>query len=339
MSLDQFNEELKKKNLLGYWMIPDRSDGFREPDVPYGPFLWKWAELEGALQRASQYIRPEEAYRRFVGYQHPQLKMGTSHTLLMGGQMVRPGEFAPAHRHMMEAIRFVVKGRGAYTVVEGEQFPMEEGDFITTPNWTWHNHVNAGDTPIIWLDGANGLMIRYFHVVFAEPHHQSQQVVTHPAGWSQRQYGTVRPQGSVPSDPTYRPPYRYPWSETEKALNALAASPSDPFDGVLFRYVDPISGGYTLPTMSCEIQMLRPGETCRSHRHTYTVIYHAFRGEGTTVVGGKRLDWKRGDSFVVPLWNWHSHENRSTEPAVLFSINDRPAIEALRFYCEESQGS
>jgi gentisate 1,2-dioxygenase len=87
--------------------------------------------------------------------------------------------------------------------------------------------------------------------------------------------------------------------------------------------------------MACEIQMIRPGEKGRAHRHTYTVVYHAFRGGGTTWIGDQRFDWEQGDSFVVPLWSWHAHENNSHEPAILFSINDRPAIEALGFFREE----
>jgi gentisate 1,2-dioxygenase len=88
--------------------------------------------------------------------------------------------------------------------------------------------------------------------------------------------------------------------------------------------------------MSCEIQMLRPGEKTRFHRHTHTVIYHAFRGRGTTLIAGERFDWEEGDSFIVPVWSGHSHENRAREPAVLFSINDRPAVEALGFFREQA---
>src|SRR3990172_3458453 len=184
MSLEGFNQELKGKNLIGYWMIPNRSDGFREPKPSFSPFLWRWREIHDSLEKAVGYIRPEEAYRRFIGFQPPDLKLGTSHTLLMGAQMVCPGERAPAHRHMMEAIRFIVKGRGACTIVEGEQFPMEEGDLITTPNWSWHDHVNAAEQPIVWLDGANGPMVHYFQVIFAEPYAQSQQAVVRPVGRS-----------------------------------------------------------------------------------------------------------------------------------------------------------
>jgi len=37
------------------------------------------------------------------------------------------------------------------------------------------------------------------------------------------------------------------------------------------------------------------------------------------------------------LWNWHAHENRAREPAILFSINDRPALDALGFYREDTR--
>jgi 1-hydroxy-2-naphthoate dioxygenase len=331
MSLDDLNQELKAHHLIGYWTIPNTSTGFREPEAAFRPFLWKWIEIRAALDKAAQLIRPEEAFRRFIGYQHPDLKFGTAHTLLMGAQMVRPGEFAPAHRHTMEAIRFVVEGQGAATIVENEPFPMEEGDLITTPAWSWHDHINAGNRPIIWLDGANGPMIHYYQIGFANPHSQPRQPVTRPVGWSQKTFSALRPQNLAPASmpATYRPPYRYPWSETEKKFETLAETPGDPHDGVLLRFIDPLSGGPTLPTMSCEIQMLRPHEKGRSHRHTYTVVYHAFKGSGTTWIGDQPFEWQQGDSFVVPLWNWHWHENQSHQSAILFSINDRPAIEAL----------
>jgi gentisate 1,2-dioxygenase len=339
MSLEQLNQELKENYLIGYWTIPNTSTGFREPEPNFRPFLWKWKNIRVALEKAAEHIRPEEAFRRFIGYQHPDLKLGTAHTLLMGAQMVRPGEFAPAHRHTMEAIRFVVEGRGAATVVEGEPLPMEEGDLITTPNWSWHDHINAGDRSIVWLDGANGPMIHYYQVGFANPYHKQQQSVTKPVGRSQHTFGILQPRIAAPAPATsiHRPPYRYTWEATEKAFRALAESPCDPFDGVLLRYVDPLTGGPTLPTLGCEIQMIRPGEKGRAHRHTHTVVYYAFKGSGSTWIGDQRFDWEQGDSFVVPLWSWHAHANNSRDPAVLFSINDRPAMEALGFFLEEAR--
>ena len=338
VSLQELNQKLKEQNLIGYWTIPNTSTGFREPEPNYRPFLWKWKEIRTALDDAARFIRPEEAFRRFIGYQHPELKLGTAHTLLMGAQMVRPGEFAPAHRHTMGAIRFVVEGHGAATVVEGEPLPMEPGDLITTPSWSWHDHVNHGDAPIIWLDGADGPMLHYYQAGFANPFPERQQPVRKPVGWSHMNYTILRPQPAPPSLPNhYRPPYRYAWNDTESIFQSLAETPGDPYDGLLLRYSDPVSGGSTLPTMNCEIQMLRPGDKGRCHRHTHTVVYHAFRGCGVTWIGGQKFEWQQGDSFVVPLWNWHAHENPCRDPALLFSINDRPALEALGFFKEEIQ--
>jgi gentisate 1,2-dioxygenase len=256
MSLEELNRKLKEQHLIGYWTIPNTSTGFREPEANFRPFMWKWNEIRAALDQAVHFIRPEEAFRRFIGYQHPELKLGTAHTLLMGAQMVRPGEFAPAHRHTMGAIRFVVEGYGAATVVEGEPLPMEPGDLITTPSWSWHDHINTGDTPIIWLDGADGPMLHYYQAGFANPFHDRQQAVTKPTGWSQKTYNVLRPQSApAPISKNYRPPYRYAWKDTEKAFESIAEAPGDPYDGVLLRYADPI-GGSAAPA--------RPGSVIRS---------------------------------------------------------------------------
>ncbi len=170
---------------------------------------------------------------------------------------------------------------------------------------------------------------------FAEILGPEQQPVTRPADFSQYELGPARPAWV---DPKRRqpPPFRYRWEDTEKTFKALGENPGDPYDGLLLRYVNPLTGGPTLPTFSCEIQMLRPGETTKSHRHTSTAIYHAFKGKGYTVVGAKRFEWKKGDSFTVPLWTPHRHGNDAREEAVLFSMNDRPLMEALDFYREEA---
>jgi gentisate 1,2-dioxygenase len=87
--------------------------------------------------------------------------------------------------------------------------------------------------------------------------------------------------------------------------------------------------------MSCEIQLLKGKEFTRAHRHTSTAIYHVVRGQGRSRVGEGYLEWKQGDTFVVPLWQWHAHENISNDEAVLFSLTDRPVMDALQLYREE----
>jgi len=56
-----------------------------------------------------------------------------------------------------------------------------------------------------------------------------------------------------------------------------------------------------------------------------------------TKVSANEFNWGKGDIFVVPSWQWHSHENTTSDDAILFSISDRPATEALALYREEGQ--
>ena len=56
-------------------------------------------------------------------------------------------------------------------------------------------------------------------------------------------------------------------------------------------------------------------------------------------VGESYLEWRKGDTFVVPLWQWHAHENLGNDEAILFSLSDRPVMEALQLYREEAASS
>jgi len=108
------------------------------------------------------------------------------------------------------------------------------------------------------------------------------------------------------------------------------------FDGYLLEYRNPLDGGSTMKTIGCAVQFFWPGEHTETHRHTSTVIYHAFRGSGVTQIADRFLEWEQGDSFVVPLWYLHRHSNRSaSDPAILFSMSDAPMLKALDLYREE----
>lgn len=337
MKLEDLDRELRKKHLGGFWSanIP----GFEQEMEPKGkalPYLWKWADIYRGLMKAKELVSLEQSERRTIRLLNPGVPgtIGATPTIHMSVQLVAPGEVAQAHRHTLTAIRFVVQGQGAFTTVEGERFPMRPGDLILTPNWTWHDHANGSQQDIIWLDGHDGPLVHALEVMAVELFGQRQQPVEALPDFSLYQFAMARP----PSKETrfFDPPYRYPWEETYQTLQTLSVMPGDPYDGVLLRYVNPRNGGFTLRTLGCEIQMLRPGEKTKSHRHTSNTIYHAFRGSGCTIVEGTRLEWGEGDCFTVPVWSWHSHENGSSrEIAILFSLTDRPVKEALGLYWEE----
>jgi gentisate 1,2-dioxygenase len=60
------------------------------------------------------------------------------------------------------------------------------------------------------------------------------------------------------------------------------------------------------------------------------------QGEGESIINGVRFSWGQGDVITLPSWALHEHANLSDrDPAILFSIQDRPVLEALGLYREE----
>ena len=109
------------------------------------------------------------------------------------------------------------------------------------------------------------------------------------------------------------------------------ATDGSPYDGMLMNYVNPITGGPVMQTIGASMQMLRPGEKTKAHRHTGSFIYQVAKGRGYSIIGGKRFEWQERDIFCVPSWAWHEHANGfGSEDACLFCFNDLPVIAGPR---------
>lgn len=292
------------------------------------PFLWQWADVEACMTKVTELVSLRDAIRRNIGLVNPTA--GGQPRLSLGLQVVLPGEQAPSHRHTAAAIRFVVKGtRNAFSA--GEPMPFEEGDLITNPHLTFHGHVNQGDGPVMWLDGLDGRFAGLAHE-FREDFEGQEPVRVDRVGQSNRLFGHVRPAATEGTQQP--PPFRYPWSETRATLMALKEGEEepDPHDGYILTFVNPLTGGPTLPTVACHMQLLPAGFSGTAHRHNSQAVYYVFRGQGATVVDGQRFEWAQGDYLDVPMWDEHRHENSSGEDAILFSFSDWPAMQALGLY-------
>ena len=300
------------------------------------PFLWRWAQVQPLVLKSGEVVTPDrDVERRIMGLTPPGLERGTTHTLVANLQLLLPGETAPAHRHTPTAIRWILTGTGAYTTVQGDKCYMEPGDLVLTPSWTWHDHTNEGNEPMIWLDGLDVPLVRYLKGNFYEQFPEDQHPVT-GVGESISKYasGALKPTWGQEEAP-YSPLWHYKWDRTYDALKALEEVGSDPFDDVSMEYSDPATGGPVLRTMSCRIQLIRPGVQTKAHRHTSSKVYQVFRGEGYSVINGQRFDWTEGDFFVVPSWAWHEHASGPDQESILFSIQDSPVMTSLSLYREE----
>lgn len=336
--IQELNDLLRGRWVSGLWNL-DQADRPSDPRTRVKPHLWKWHDIYDSLLHAREKISVtsgsvERRVIRLVNPGMPETEM-TSHTMLLSFQLIQPGEIAPAHRHTMAAIRFILKGHGAYTNVDGQRMVMEDGDLLLTPQWAWHEHAHEGDEPMVWIDGLDVPFIQSLQAISFQPFRQGRLPVNEaidPAVY----YGMTRPVQQ--SAQACLPFLHYRWRDTYPTLQRLAGASGSSFDGVALEYVNPATGGSTLPTFSCWIQMLRPDERTKSHRHNSTSIYHAFRGSGTTMINGIPFHWEKGDTFIVPLWSWHEHANRSpAEEAILFSMHDAPILKAFGLYREEAR--
>jgi gentisate 1,2-dioxygenase len=334
-SVALLDRDMAGKNLSGYWRLG--MEGLpQQPMTSVEPCLWKWPDVYGSLLRAGELISLENSERRVVRLVNPGLNQQlafATHTIQISFQYVKPGENARAHRHTPAALRFVVQGSGAYTTVNGQQCTMDPGDLILTPKLTWHDHSNESKEPIVWLDGLDFPLVTALHQVMQERYPERRQPIEKSSEEAIDQLGAARRHNLPLADF-----FHYKWRDTEPALHGLARSLSvrDRFDGYLLEYRNPLTGGPTMTTIQCALQLLPPGDKTESHRHTSTTIYHAFRGRGATQIGERVFEWEQGDSFVVPLWHDHRHWNRSAaEEAILFSMSDAPALKALDLYREE----
>lgn len=334
---------------LGQYCATLRAAGLDAPWSRPGPLiepkktrvescLWRWAEIEPLVRRSPEFVTPDRgAERRILRLANPGVPERTStHTLSAAVQYLLPGEVAPAHRHTPNAVRFVLRGHGAYTTVNGDKCLMEPGDLVLTPGMTWHDHGNEGTEPVIWLDGLDSPVVRYLEILTTQPHGEDRQPTGGLAGLSERRFGVagLRP-AWAPPDAGSLHLIHYRWGSTHAALLRLAELEASPFDDVLMEYVDPVTGGSVLPTMGCYIQMIRPGVRTRPHRQSSSAVYHVVRGSGESVIDGVRYRWQQGDFFALPPGARHAHANDGTDPAILFSLQDVPLLRALGLYREE----
>jgi gentisate 1,2-dioxygenase len=333
-SVASLDSDMARKNLSGYWRLG--MEGLPNyPMTSVQPCLWKWQDVHDSLVRAGEVINLENSERRVVRLVNPGLDRKhafATQTIQVSFQYVKPGENARAHRHTPAALRFVIQGNGAYTTVNGQQCVMEPGDLILRPKLTWHDHSNDGNVPIVWLDGLDFPLVTALHQVMQERFPERRQRIEKSSEAVTSSLGSSIRHGLPVADF-----FHYKWRDTEPALRALTQTPAarDRCDGYLLDYRNPVTGGPTMTTMQCAVQLLAAKEETQSHRHTSTVMYHVFCGQGATQIGEQRFEWQKGDTFVVPLWHAHRHMNLSADDAILFSISDAPALKALGLYREE----
>jgi gentisate 1,2-dioxygenase len=228
----------------------------------------------------------------------------------------------------MNALRFVMEGKGAYTIVDGKSCLMEEGDLVITPGWTWHEHVHKGSGPIVWMDALDAPLHRYLGTDAFEP-------------------GPVHDMPELPDDAAFAMPnivpdmdggerpfspvFRYPWAQ---AAAAVAAAPAAKDGARRVRYVNPLNGASAMQLMDCYLSQIDRNTETVPYRTTSNAVCCVVEGNGSTRVGDDTLTWGPKDIFSLPHGNWITHRATS-ETATLFMVTDRDTLARLNLLKEQ----
>ena len=309
-SLDRLFAEAAAQNAQPLWTMMDAMvPPLPEPKAV--PHVWRYTALRPLLARSGTLVGTQDAERRVFMLVNPALKPPhTTDTLYAGLQLILPGEVARAHRHVAFALRFIIEGDAAYTAVGGEKVTMKRGDLVLTPSWQYHDHGHEGEGPMVWLDGLDLPLYQFFPANFAQPYAEEQ----------------------VPSQPAQGDsPLRFPWSDMEARLEAE----DGPY--AYAEYAHKQSGGPISRVIGAAAERIAKGGSSPTRRETAGVIYHVYKGRGSTTIGAERFDWERGDTFCVPAWMPYRHE--AAKDTALFRYDDRPVLEAIGAYRSEASAS
>jgi gentisate 1,2-dioxygenase len=300
-SLNELYPRLDRLSISPGWAKPKPSL-WPEPRENFRPVQWRWSDGRAALDAAGRLISTELAERRNLILYNPieGNTYATVRTLIAAYQMILPGETARSHRHTPNALRFVLEGEGAYTIVDGQRLEMRPNDVLLTPNWCWHGHASEAAGPCAWIDILDVPLVHLLEPMFFEPHPEEHEPVT--------------------SAPTSSP-LVFAWEDT---LARLARAPRDP-SGRHGRRIE--LGDPAMASTALYMERLEAGERTRRLRTTANQIACVAEGTGVTEIDGERWEWARGDVLALPGWRPFSH--RATGDAVLFVATDEPVMRSF----------
>ncbi|MEJ5897813.1 cupin domain-containing protein [Aquabacterium sp. G14] len=328
-----YRDNLTAQNLVPLWpslraVLP--------PEVPARktqPTHWPYATLRPLLIQAGELTPIEKAERRVLVLANPGHgleKMQASAAMYLGMQLLLPGELAPAHRHTPNAIRMVVEGEGAWTLVDGEKCPMSRGDLILTPTGLWHEHGHDGDQPVVWLDVLDLPLVYYTETSY---HLEGpSQSVKQGEGVKAFGRGGVSPTTVFERSNKAYPMLRYPWADARAALVSIADNEPDT-ECVQVAYVNPVTGADAENILGFYALMLRPGQTLRLPARSPAQVFHQIEGSADVQIEATSFTLAEADTCCAPGYTAVTLKNRSASaPAFLFVADEAPLHRKLGVY-------
>lgn len=135
----------------------------------------------------------------------------------------------------------------------------------------------------------------------------------------------------VPPQPVARAvPYVWMWDDLRPLLGRAGdLIGTNDAERRVFMLVNPaMRAPHTTDTLYAGLQLIKPGEIARAHRHVAFALRFIIEGDAAyTAVEGEKVTMTRGDLVLTPSWNWHDHGHDGDAPMVWLDGLDLPVYQ------------
>lgn len=239
---------------------------------------------------------------------------------------IAPGSFKRGHRHVDEAVIYIVEGKGWSELRQSDDLPdqrveWQTGDLVAIPANAWHKHYNADpDNPTRQLAFKNTRLLRRLFgsrdFVYANDFRFGDRYADESDYWTLRE----------------------PTEDGRLRVNVIKDCASEPLAeaphagrGVSLQ--EYLMGGHLMLDVAI-VEVVRRGHI-RPHRHLAEEAIFVLSGRGRTHLwqehGPQRtIKWRAGDMLCPPLNVWHTHETEGHDPARFLVVRNNFLEVALK---------
>jgi gentisate 1,2-dioxygenase len=316
----------------------DRTDAPAPKHQPQRPVIIRREDIEAEVERLAALPAPSNG-RRISAIVNPVAGVGEG---LAPGiavllSVLKPGERTKPIRHNVSLINFCIRGEGT-SIVDGKRIRFSQYDVWNVPPWSAYQHINDSDELQIRLTYSNSALLEKLNV------HVIDEELAETSGPPERDeedrhvnpFGTFR----LTDDGAMLMPYEklinpdvvpmealhWPWKKVKEQLDKLTALGRSYVGRRLYLLYNPATGRTNGTSHNFFATMcLRPANIVdRPHRHTASAINYFFKGSGSSVIEGRRYEWKAGDLMLTaPGWAIHNHSSHD-EDVYELTIQDSP---------------
>jgi gentisate 1,2-dioxygenase len=302
-SLDDYYRKLEAVGMGAGWNKREPSL-YPTPKKTFLPAHWPYRTARAALDAAARLVGTQNAERRNLILHNPVAgnAYGTAPTIVAAYQMIKAHEVARSHRHTPNAMRFIIEtGPKAYTIVDGKKVPMEPGDVLLTPNWSWHGHSNEGADNAYWIDFLDVPLTQLLGPVFFEQLNEK----------------FVEDASEVAPDS----PLRFAFA----AWGAKVVEQPHSHPGMRELMVGPPY----LDTLRIKWRHLAANATIEEPQTTASCVYAVHSGTGMVTCDGHQFEWAHGDVLVIPAWR--AARWQAGSESYLLRVSDENLLEKLNW--------